>query len=81
MCARVTITRDVDVYTPLDAHAYAKNMMLVATDNGVVRELLDTNNTATFTQTEQIVQSGNRLFRYGNGLLVLADSTAIYVTV
>lgn len=76
-----SMTRDVDHFTPLDAHAYAKNMLLIAGDEGVVRETLDSSDKATFTQTEQIVQPGNRLFRYGDGLLALGDSTAIYVTV
>jgi serine/threonine protein kinase len=76
-----TITRDVEQFTPLDAHAYAKNMLLIATDKGVIRETLDSGSKATFTQTEQIVQPGNRLFRYGSGLVALGDSTVIYVTV
>ncbi|MDQ7026015.1 MAG: hypothetical protein Q9P01_22430 [Anaerolineae bacterium] len=76
-----SLTRNVEQFTLLDAHAYAKNMLLIATDKGVVRQTLDSSDTATFTQTEQIVQSGNRLFRYGAGLLTLGNSTAIYVIV
>jgi serine/threonine protein kinase len=76
-----TISRDMEQFTPLDAHAYAKNMLLIASDKGVVREALDTNSKATFEQTEMIVQPGNRLFRYGSGLLAVGNNTAIYVTV
>ena len=71
------INHDIDRFTPLDAHTYVRNMVLSATDQGIVREILDNANTATFTQTENVVKSGDRIFRYGDSLLALSDRSII----
>jgi serine/threonine protein kinase len=76
---RSRIITDVDTFTPLDAHAYARNLLLYATDKGVIREKQDTGAKTTFQQTENIVKTGQRLFAYEQGLLVVGDETVMYL--
>ncbi len=75
------ITKDVALYTPLDAPAAGKHALLLATDKGIVREMVNTRVKTTFLQTERVIQQGNRLFPYQQGLLMLNTSRALYVTV
>ncbi|NJR12835.1 hypothetical protein HC776_02985 [bacterium] len=76
-----TTRPDVETFQPLGAHAYARNMLLYATDQGVEREALDTRQKAAFAQTERVVRGGHRLFAYQQGLLVVGEDKIIYVTV
>jgi H/ACA ribonucleoprotein complex subunit 3 len=74
-----TKTKAIETFTPLDAHAYARNVLVYATDSGIVREQLDNGSKTTFAQTDQVVQSGHRVFAYEQGLLVLSDDKALYL--
>ncbi|MCU0512660.1 MAG: hypothetical protein MUE40_08830 [Anaerolineae bacterium] len=71
---------DTADFTPLDAPVYARDWLLVATDAGIVRRRLSDQTRTTFTQTESVVRSGDRLYRYGRGLLIPADDRVLYVT-
>lgn len=75
------ITKEVEQFTPLDAPAAGKHLLLLATDSGIVREMVNTRAKTTFLQSEKVVQQGNRLFPYQQGLLMLDSSRALYVTV
>jgi len=72
---------DIETFQPLSGHAYARNMLLYATDQGVEREVMDMRQTATFMQTERVVRGGHKLFEYQQGLLVVGDDKIIYMTV
>lgn len=71
---------DVETFQPLGGHAYARHMLLYATDAGVIREAMDTRHLTTFAQTERIVRGGHKLFAYQQGLLVVGDDKVVTVT-
>lgn len=75
------IINEVSDLIPLDAHAYAQNALVYATDSGIVNEQLDTRASKTFVQTEPVVQQGDRLFAYERGLLTLSDKRVLHLTV
>ncbi|MGB1286976.1 MAG: hypothetical protein ACPG7F_10615 [Aggregatilineales bacterium] len=75
------ISTDTQRYLPIDAHTYAPDMLLVATDDGILRETLDSRAETHFRGTEQFVYAGNRLYPYEKGLLILTENRVLYVTV
>jgi hypothetical protein len=68
-----------DEFEPLAAHAYAKNVALLATDSGVVQMKLDGSGRRTFTQTEPFVQRGNVLHPYLGGLLAISEKRIVHL--
>lgn len=72
---------DVEIFQPLGSHAYARNMLLYPTDQGVEREAMDKRQIAVFSQTERVVRGGHKLFAYQQGLLVIGEDKLVYVTV
>jgi hypothetical protein len=75
-----SIINDVDTFTPLDAPVYARNLLLYATDKGIVREKFDDGAKTTFSQTETIVHAGYRLYTYEQGIVAVGDDRALYIT-
>jgi len=71
---------DTEHLIPLDAHAYAQNTLVYATDQGIVNEQLNTRATKTFAQTEPVVQQGDRIFAHEHGLLTISDKRVLLLT-
>lgn len=72
------ITPDVEAYETV---TYAPNMILRASEKGIVQERIDSRFTKTFTQTESAVRQGQAIEAYQQGLAVLLDRRVIYLRV
>jgi hypothetical protein len=77
----ISVLAQPDDFTPLDAHAYGRGMVLHATDTGIVQKRLDTGVTKTFSGTESAVKRGDALHPFERGLLVISEKRISYVTV
>ncbi len=66
-------------YGPIGAPAYARGVLVRATDQGVIQTRLDNGLTRTFQQTEPLVKTGDVLYPYQKGLLTIADQSVAYV--
>lgn len=75
------IRQEIDLFNPLDSVTYATHQLLFATDQGVIKQHLLTQQQTTFPQTEKVIHGGDRLFTYGQGLIALNEQRLIYLTV
>lgn len=64
-------------FEPLGAHAYARGVVLLATDSGIIQQKLDTGARRTFTQTEPFVRHGGALHPYTGGLIAISDNRIV----
>lgn len=65
---------------PLAAHAYSHNMLLQASDQGIVQTRQDTQTHKTFSQTEPITRKGDAITAYQKGLLIAQDQRLAAIT-
>ena len=60
--------------------AYATGLLLHPTDNGVLREKIETGETKVFPATKGHVDSGDTLFRYGASIIATKQDRVLQIT-
>ena len=75
-----TLSTDIMAYTPINGNAYNQNVLLQATDTGIIQTRLDSMTVKTFSQTEPVVKRGNIVQEYDKGLLMIDTQRVMYIT-